>query len=156
MTAIQFREGHWEGAPLWAQLLLGGCLLVAGTILVLFVRRNRKPSFLRDFILILGLALPLLGGALLLELLFPPGSPELNRGRLALVLATWALAIYATNRVSITAIRWWSERSDLVKSSQVTLARIVRLAILVLGLLGVLDIFKVPITPLLTTLGIGS
>jgi small-conductance mechanosensitive channel len=156
VTELHLQISPWREIPTWAQLLLGGCLLVSGVVLVLFVRRNRNPSFLRDFILLLGLALPLLGGALLLAILVPPDSPERVHGRLALLLATWALSVYAMMRFSVTALRWWAEQSEPIKASQVTLARIVRLLILMLGLLVFLDILKVPITPLLTTLGIGS
>jgi len=156
VVLFQLQSTPWGNIPLWAVLLLAGSLLIAGTVLVLLVRRHQKPSFLRDFILILGLALPLLGGALFWEILLPSSSPEHARGRLILILVTWALSVYALSRFSVTAIRWWAERSEPIKSSEVTLARLVRLGILVLGLLVILDVLQVPITPLLTTLGIGS
>ena len=144
------------GIPLWAHLLLGACLLVTGTILILFVRQRREPSFIRDFILLLGLTLPIVGGAVLWEFLLPEETPWRDRGRLILLLGTSALAIYACSRFSVTAIRWWAERSEPIRSSQATLMRISRLVISILGFLVLLEVLKIPITPLLTTLGIGS
>ncbi|HXX92939.1 MAG TPA: mechanosensitive ion channel family protein, partial [Planctomycetota bacterium] len=131
-------------------------LLVAGGVLFLVVRRNRKPSFLRDAVLILGLGLPLGGGALLRELLAPPDSPWRARSATALLLAATLFTLYAATRISITAIRWWGERSEPVRLSQGTLERILKLVVGAIGIVLVLEIFRIPVTPLLTTLGIGS
>lgn len=137
-------------------LALGGGLLALGTILIALGARRRSPSFLRDLVLVIGFALPLVGGAILWIRFLPPGNPWHESVRLALVLATSVLSIAAASRILITSIRWWGTRSEPVRASQRTLERIARFLVLVLGLLVILEILKVPITTLLTTLGVGS
>ncbi len=145
-----------EGVEVPPPLTLGLGLLGLGVVLVAFGWRRRARSFLRDLLLIVGLALPLLGGAILWNSLLPAGTRGHDSVRLVLILVTSALSIFAVSRIVVTSIRWWGSRSEPVRSSQRTLERVARVLVLVLGLLVVLDVLKVPISPLLTTLGIGS
>ncbi|HXG59855.1 MAG TPA: mechanosensitive ion channel domain-containing protein [Planctomycetota bacterium] len=151
-TLIGFVSGLPD-AVVWGVLLAAAAAAVGALFLV---RRNRRPSFARDFLLILGLSLPIPAAALAIVHFLPPDSPWRMRAQHVLTFAVAALGTYAAARLAVTAVRWGAEYSDVVRASRTTFERFAQFVVLVVGALVLLDALRVPITPLLTTLGVGT
>jgi small-conductance mechanosensitive channel len=139
----------------WVLVLGGVLLLAAATALIFLHSRRKKRSLAGDLVLFGILFLPLLGASLVLGLVRPE-SPWKSRGETLLLLMTILLAILAGSRFMITGIRAWAERSSAIRSAQGTLELIARIAAGSIGVLILLDTLHISITPVLTTLGVGS
>ncbi|MBI2933233.1 MAG: mechanosensitive ion channel family protein [Planctomycetes bacterium] len=149
------QQGWIESLTPWATVVAAGVLMVLGFIMATLFARNRSHSFVRDLLLLLALLLPLMGTAMLLTGL-PPDSPWTHRGQALLLFAVALVVSYGVGRLLVTGIRAWSARSEAVRSVRGTLEVMARAVSLVIGALVLLDMLKVSIAPLLTTLGIGS
>jgi small-conductance mechanosensitive channel len=135
---------------------VGGLLLVAALIAVLILfSRRKKRSLSGDLVLFAILALPLVGASLLLSLL-RSDSPWKARGETILLALTALLVALAAGRFTVTGLRAWSERSEAIRSARGTLELIARIGSAMIGVLILLDTLHISITPLLTTLGVGS
>lgn len=141
--------------PPWFQFAGGAALIAAALAAAAFLGRRRAPSLLRDFLLLLLLTMPLFGSQLVLAAA-PPEWLWKDVASRAIRLGAVVLLAFGVGRLLITAVRLWSEKSEAVRTARKTLELIVRLASLSLGGLILLDTLGISITPLLTTLGIGS
>jgi small-conductance mechanosensitive channel len=149
-------SGFVSGLPDAVVWLVIAAAVAAAVGALFLVRRNRRPSFLRDFLLILGLSLPIPAAALAIANFLPADSPWRTRAQHVLVLAVAVLGTYAAGRLAVTAVRWGAEHSEVVRASRTTFERFAQFTVLVVGGLVFLDALRVPITPLLTTLGVGT
>lgn len=149
-------RGLVSGLPDAVVWLVIGAAVGAAIGALFLLRRNRRPSFLRDFLLLLGLSLPLFAAALAIVHFLPPDSLWRTRAQYVLVLAVAVLGTYAAARLAVTAVRWGAEHSDVVRASRTAFERLAQFIVLGVGTLILLDTLHVPISPLLTTLGVGT
>jgi small-conductance mechanosensitive channel len=141
--------------PPWVRIAGGAALLAAAVAAAAILRRRGGLSVLRDFTLLLLLSIPLLVARLFLAAA-PPEWPWRDVAGKAIHFGSVVLLAFGVGRLLITAVRLWARRSEAVRTARGTLELIIRISSLALGGLILLDTFGISITPLLTTLGIGS
>lgn len=141
--------------PPWVRLAGGAALFAAALAAAAFLGRRRGLSLLQDFLFLLLLTLPLFGAQLFLAAA-PPEWPWRDLAGKAIRLGAVVLLAFGVARLLVTAVRLWAQKSEAVRTARRTLELIVRLSSLTLGGLILLDTLDISITPLLTTLGIGS
>jgi small-conductance mechanosensitive channel len=152
-------ETTWLGPAIAASGGLALGLVVRRTVLPLLARAAAKSSWRYDDALIESVRNPIvvwfaLGGVrLALRLLPIDGGTERLLGRVVLVAAvlsvTWALARFAG-----LSLRAGSRQGSLPSVSLI--ANVVRALIYVIGVLVLLQALGVPVTPLITALGVGG
>ena len=145
--------------PRWCGhiLVVAGPLLAGLLLRAIAVRNTRhvEHSPARVFGNYLLLWSILLGGHLLLTRVdFPPAAEGFARK--GIVLLFIASAVFFLSKVLVAVLNRWTTKVDAIRTIQSPVRFSIRLGVAILGALIALDVLSIPITPLITTLGIGG
>lgn len=164
MKGITFGDlavSSWVYGPIIFLVWVFGLSLIKKLLFKKVVKLAARTKSKLDDILLRALSFPLnllilLSGLVILGRVLPLTSEVDKAFGLVFKVGVILAIVCFVDRFCKELIREYSSKFDFLQASRVFIQGFVRVAIIVIGLLILMDIFGVSITPLLASLGIGS